>query len=40
MNAPVVQMSSVTKHFGARQVLDRLDWRVAPGRADRLNAQA
>jgi ABC-2 type transport system ATP-binding protein len=24
-------MSSVTKHFGARQVLDRLDWQVAPG---------
>ena len=31
MNAPLVQMSSVTKHFGARQVLDRLDWQVAPG---------
>jgi ABC-2 type transport system ATP-binding protein len=31
MSAPLVQMSSVTKHFGARQVLDRLDWQVAPG---------
>ncbi len=31
MNAPLVQMSSVTKHFGARQVLDRLDWQIAPG---------
>jgi ABC-2 type transport system ATP-binding protein len=31
MNAPLVQMSSVTKHFGARQVLDRLNWQVAPG---------
>jgi ABC-2 type transport system ATP-binding protein len=30
-NAPLVQMSSVSKHFGARQVLDRLDWQVAPG---------
>jgi ABC-2 type transport system ATP-binding protein len=35
MNAPrsnpLVQMSSVSKHFGARQVLDRLDWQIAPG---------
>ncbi len=27
----LVRMSSVSKHFGARQVLDRLDWQVAPG---------
>jgi ABC-2 type transport system ATP-binding protein len=31
MSAPLVQMSSVTKHFGTRQVLDRLDWQIAPG---------
>jgi ABC-2 type transport system ATP-binding protein len=35
MNAPrsnpLVQLSSVSKHFGARQVLDRLDWQIAPG---------
>jgi len=31
MSTSLVQMSSVTKHFGARQVLDRLDWQVAPG---------
>ena len=31
MNAPLVQMSSVSKRFGARQILDRLDWQVAPG---------
>jgi ABC-2 type transport system ATP-binding protein len=30
-SSPLVQMSSVTKHFGARQVLDRLDWQIAPG---------
>jgi ABC-2 type transport system ATP-binding protein len=31
MNAPLVQMSAVTKRFGARQILDRLNWQVAPG---------
>jgi ABC-2 type transport system ATP-binding protein len=31
MSVPLVQMSSVSKHFGARQILDRLDWQVAPG---------
>jgi ABC-2 type transport system ATP-binding protein len=30
-SSPLVQMSSVTKHFGARLVLDRLDWQIAPG---------
>jgi ABC-2 type transport system ATP-binding protein len=31
MSVPLVQMSSVSKHFGARQILDRLNWQVAPG---------
>jgi ABC-2 type transport system ATP-binding protein len=31
MNAPLVQMSALTKRFGARQILDRLNWQVAPG---------
>jgi len=30
-SSPLVQMSSVTKHFGSQRVLDSLDWRIAPG---------
>ena len=30
-NAPIVTLSSVSKRFGSHQVLDRLDWQVAPG---------
>ncbi|WP_296946172.1 ABC transporter ATP-binding protein [uncultured Massilia sp.] len=31
MSAPLVQLSSVSKHFGSQHVLDGLDWQVAPG---------
>jgi ABC-2 type transport system ATP-binding protein len=31
MSAPLVQLSSVSKHFGSQRVLDGLDWQVAPG---------
>jgi len=31
MNTPIVQMSSVSKHFGSAPVLDGLDWQVLPG---------
>ena len=31
MSSPLVQMSSVSKHFGSQRVLDGLDWQVAPG---------
>lgn len=30
-SSPIVQMSSVTKHFGSQRVLDSLDWQIAPG---------
>jgi ABC-2 type transport system ATP-binding protein len=30
-NAPIVSLSSVSKRFGSHQVLDRLDWQIAPG---------
>ena len=32
MNTPIVQMSSVSKHFGSAPVLDGLDWQVLPDR--------
>lgn len=31
MSAPLVSMSSVSKRFGSQQVLDGLDWQIAPG---------
>ena len=31
MTAPLVRLSSVSKHFGNQHVLDGLDWEVAPG---------
>jgi ABC-2 type transport system ATP-binding protein len=31
MSSPLVHMSAVTKHFGAKQVLAGLDWQIAPG---------
>jgi ABC-2 type transport system ATP-binding protein len=31
MSAPLVRLSSVSKHFGSQRVLDGLDWQVAPG---------
>jgi ABC-2 type transport system ATP-binding protein len=31
MNTPIVELSSISKHFGSTQVLNGLDWRVAPG---------
>ena len=31
MSGPLVHMSSVSKHFGSRQVLAGLDWQIAPG---------
>jgi ABC-2 type transport system ATP-binding protein len=31
MNAPIIQLSSLSKSYGARGVLDGLDWTVAPG---------
>jgi len=31
MSAAIVQMSSVSKHFGSQRVLGNLDWQVAPG---------
>ncbi|HEX9172200.1 MAG TPA: ABC transporter ATP-binding protein [Telluria sp.] len=31
MTAAIVQISSISKHFGSAQVLDGLDWQVAPG---------
>ena len=31
MNTPIVELSSVSKHFGSTQVLNGLDWQVMPG---------
>jgi len=31
MHSPLVQLSSVSKLFGSHQVLEHLDWQVAPG---------
>jgi ABC-2 type transport system ATP-binding protein len=31
MSAPLVRLSSVSKHFGSQRVLDGLDWEIAPG---------
>ncbi|MES2323162.1 MAG: ABC transporter ATP-binding protein [Pseudomonadota bacterium] len=31
MNAPIIELSSVSKHFGNQQVLSGLDWAIAPG---------
>lgn len=31
MTAAIVQVSSISKYFGSAQVLDGLDWQVAPG---------
>jgi ABC-2 type transport system ATP-binding protein len=31
MNAPIVQLSSLSKRYAGRSMLDRLDWAVAPG---------
>jgi len=31
MNTPIVRLSSISKHFGATQVLDGLDFQVLPG---------
>lgn len=31
MNHPIVELSSVSKHFDSTTVLDRLDWQVRPG---------
>jgi ABC-2 type transport system ATP-binding protein len=31
MSAPVIQVSSITKTFGGRPVLDQLDWQILPG---------
>lgn len=31
MNAPVIQLSSLSKRYAGRNVLDGLDWAVAPG---------
>ncbi|WP_322402617.1 ABC transporter ATP-binding protein [Massilia luteola] len=31
MSAPIVRMSSVSKHFGSQRVLEGLDWQIAPG---------
>lgn len=31
MSTPVIEVSSVAKHFGSQSVLDALDWQIAPG---------
>jgi len=31
MSAPIVRMSSVSKHFGSQRVLEGLDWQIMPG---------
>ena len=31
MSSPLVRMTSVSKHFGSQQVLQGLDWQIAPG---------
>ena len=31
MNTPIVELSSISKHFGSAQVLNGLDWEVRPG---------
>jgi ABC-2 type transport system ATP-binding protein len=31
MSAPIVRISSVSKHFGSQRVLEGLDWQIAPG---------
>ena len=31
MSAPIVRMSSLSKHFGSQRVLEGLDWQIAPG---------
>lgn len=31
MTEPIIRMSSVSKHFGSKPVLDGLDWNVKPG---------
>jgi ABC-2 type transport system ATP-binding protein len=31
MNEHIINVAAISKRFGAQQVLDRLDWRVAPG---------
>jgi ABC-2 type transport system ATP-binding protein len=31
MSTPIIEMSSISKYFGALPVLDALDWQIAPG---------
>lgn len=31
MSTPVIEVSSIAKHFGSQSVLDALDWQIAPG---------
>jgi ABC-2 type transport system ATP-binding protein len=31
MSAPIIQVSSISKSFGGKPVLDQLDWRILPG---------
>lgn len=31
MTTPIIQSSSISKHFGSAMVLDKLDWQVMPG---------
>jgi len=31
MTTPIIQSSSISKHFGSAMVLDQLDWQVMPG---------
>jgi len=31
MSTPVIEVSSIAKHFGSQNVLDALDWQIAPG---------
>jgi ABC-2 type transport system ATP-binding protein len=31
MTEPIIRMSSVSKHFGSKRVLDQLQWQVQPG---------
>ena len=31
MTTPIIQSSSISKHFGSATVLDKLDWQVMPG---------
>jgi len=31
MSTPVIEVSSIAKHFGSQDVLDALDWQIAPG---------